>query len=66
MTPVVYYYGPNDLWIGYWSTPEFAQISEVVEAHSRDEVLIELGAIRDKAAVNMIPLAYLEDEEVDL
>lgn len=45
---VVYYYKPHRFWYGYWADEWMNQVGESLEAVSRDDVLIELGAVRDE------------------
>lgn len=46
MRCVIYFDRGTRAWWGYWTTRDGDQIGDAISAHSRDECLIELGAVR--------------------
>jgi hypothetical protein len=48
MTYHVYYDRPTRSWWGYWQDAQGNQLGDAVFAHSRDDCLLELGAVRSE------------------
>lgn len=46
MQPIIYYYNVHQCWQAYWANDMCEQLSETVEASSKDEALIKLGEIK--------------------
>lgn len=53
MEPIIYYYREHRIWYGYWAEPDCTQILECVNSPTRDGVLIELGATRRQAEIQL-------------